>query len=161
MGEDVGNLEEADPVRSRRFWGLRPWKRHDLILTVAGAIYTLVGLAYVLGDDTPSRLVSLQVLVAIFPIKVWGAGFVAAGVLTIISSRWPPMVETWGYVLLTSLSVGWGTAYLMGIVFGSSPWANINGFFLWTLLGFMWWAVSGLLNPDKTGVATDAGTRPD
>jgi hypothetical protein len=158
MGQGRRDVENHPPVK-RVYWGVRPWKRHDLILTVAGTIYSLVGIAYIIADDSPARYVALQVLLTLAPLRIWGGVFVAAGLMCIISSRWPPFADTWGYVVLTGMSVGWGSAYLFSILLGPSPWTNINGFFLWTLLGFLWWAISGLLNPDRTGV-TDASTGP-
>lgn len=139
------------------FWGLRPWKRHGLILTVAGCIYALVGVSYILAGPNANRSIALEVLLRIAPLDFWGGVFIFAGVLSMISSRWPPFTETWGYMVLTGVSLGWGSAYLMGIVFYVSPWTNINGFFTWGLLGFLWWAISGLLNPDKTTVTNTHG----
>lgn len=142
---------------ARALWGLRSWKRHDLILMVAGFIYTLVGMSYVFAETTESRFVALKVLIEVAPLHFWGGVFIFAGILAIISSKWPPFAETWGYVVLTGISSGWGATYLVGIIFSGSPWSNISGALLWGLLGFMWWAISGLLNPDKTVVTHGDG----
>lgn len=147
-------------MKLRLLWGVRAWKRHGLILTVAGFIYMLVGAAYILSDPNEGRAVALQILLRTAPLEVWGWVFVLAGILSVISSRWPPFAETWGYVVLTGLSGGWGSNYLMGILFGDSPWTNISGCLLWGLLGFLWWAISGMANPEKMVVATSAD-RPD
>lgn len=132
----------------RIFWGLRPWKRHGKILTGAGIVYAMVGIAYIVRPNE-GRNSSLRVLLNVAPMSFWGGVFVFAGVLAIISSRWPRFSETWGYVVLTSLSAGWGSAYLMGILFLGLPWTNINGFFVWGLFGYLWWGISGLANPHK------------
>lgn len=145
---------------ARTLWGLRTWKRHDLILLVAGLIYVLVGASYVLAETTETRFSALRVLLSLAPLEFWGCVFIVAGVLSIISSKWPPFAETWGYTVLTGVSSGWSAAYLTGIIFSGSPWSNINGALLWGLLGFMWWAISGLRNPDKT-VVTAVDARPD
>lgn len=150
MGSGRRNMEGDFPVNAHRsFRGLRPWNRHGKILIVAGFIYMLVGVSYLISKRSEGRTNSLQVLLNIAPIQFWGSVFIFAGLLAMISSRWPPFAETWGYVVLTSLSVGWGSAYLMGILFAGAPATNINGFFLWGLLGFLWWGISGLLNPEK------------
>jgi len=140
----------------RRFWGLRSWKRHSLILMIAGIIYVFIGVSFILSEYSTTRAVALAVVLSIAPLEFWGGVFIFAGGLSIISSRWPPFTEIWGYMVLTGLSVGWGSAYLMGIIFGNSPWTNASGFLTWGLIGFLWWAISGLLNPNETAVTSHA-----
>lgn len=141
-------------MNKRSFWGLRKgWKRHDVILCVGGLLYALVGVYYMKTSAAASRGISLEILLRIAPMSFWGGCFVAAGVVGIISSRWPPFAETWGYVVFTSISAGWAGAYLTGMVFGDAPATNWISTFVWGLFAFLWWAVSGLLNPDKTAVA--------
>lgn len=160
MGKDSGDLAIPERLR-KRYWGLRPWQRHDLILLVAGIIYILVGVAWVIAEPNHGREVALQILLSVAPMPFWGAVFIAVGTTCVVSARWPPVSETWGYVVLTSLSMGWGSAYLLGIVLGNSPWTNISGFLVWGLVSFMWWAVSGLKNPVRTGVMNHAGVGID
>jgi hypothetical protein len=141
-------------MNKRSFWGLRKeWKRHDVILCVGGFLYLLVGLYYIASRDTQTRSISLEILVQLAPMTFWGGCFIFAGLLAIISSRWPPFAETWGYVVFTSISAGWATAYMMGMLFGDAPSTNWLAAIVWGLFAFIWWAVSGLLNPDKTAVA--------
>lgn len=140
------------------FFGVRPWKRHGLVLLVAGLVYVATGLSYILAEATPSRQVALGVALAWAPIAFWGAVFMAAGLLSIISSRWPTFAETWGYMVLTGLSAGWSATYAAGVIFFDSPAANLSGAFLWGLLSFLWWAISGLLNPDAKAVTIPHGS---
>jgi len=144
----------------RTFWGLRrEWKRHDTILCVGGLLYILVGLYYISTSDISSRATSLEILLRVAPMTVWGGTFIMAGVLSLISSRWPPFAETWGYVVMTSLSTGWAAAHLMGMLLADAPYTNAISAIVWGAFGFLWWAVSGLLNPDKTAVA-NSDARP-
>jgi hypothetical protein len=152
MGEGRGGMAEDIPVIPRKWWGLRPWKRHSTILLVGGSLYILVGFQYAITKTTPGREVALAVVLQVAPINFWGSLFVIAGLLTIISSKWPPMTETWGYSVLTGFSSGWAATYLTGIIFYHSPKANLTQVFLWGVLGFMWWAVSGLPNPERPAV---------
>lgn len=124
---------------------------------VVGILYALIGFAYVTAPANKAREATLVVVLQIAPIQFWGGVFFVAGVLTSISSRWPPFAETWGYMLLTGLSAGWAAAYLLGILFFNAPTAGITAAVLWSLLAFMWWAISGLLNPDKTAVGNHGG----
>lgn len=119
---------------------------------VAGILYTLVGVSYALSHPTPGRKQSLSFLLEIAPQQFWGGLFMLAGVLTSISSVWPPFAHTWGYMILTGLSAGWGAVYLMGMLFFSSPSTNITQVCLWGILAYMWWAISGLINPDEVVV---------
>ncbi len=127
--------------------GMRKFERHGLVLFVAGIIYVLIGFAYLVAEPTPARLASLEYALNILDYNHWGYVFMVIGVLSVISSRWPPVSETWGYQALTGQSVAWSGFYLVSIVFGHSPWANITAALLWGVLGFMWWAISGLVNP--------------
>lgn len=146
-------MEENLRVRMiRKFWGLRPWKRHSTILMVVGILYALIGFAYFSAPPNKTRDQTLVVVLQIAPIQFWGGVFFFAGILVSVSSRWPPFAETWGYMVLTGLSAGWAATYLLGFLFLKAPAAGITGGLLWSLLAFMWWAISGLLNPDKTAV---------
>ena len=136
----------------RRFWGLRPWKRHSLILTVSGLLYVLVGFLYMTAPPSRNREIALKVVLQVAPIETWGGIFIFSGVLAIISSRWPPFAETWGYMVLTGMSSGWAATYLLGILFFHAPNTSVSQVLLWGMMAFMWWAISGLLNPDKTVV---------
>lgn len=130
-------------------WGLRPWKRHGLVLLVAGLVFVGIGTSYILAEPTPARAKALYLALMWLPVETWGGIFMFAGFLSIISSRWPPVSKTWGYMVLTGLSAGWATFYLVDILFFDSPWTNISGTLSWGLVAFMWWAISGLRNPGE------------
>jgi hypothetical protein len=153
MGEEDGAVEgNLHMTRAQRWWGLRPWKRHSVILMVGGFMYTLLGIQYIVAGPNKAREIALKVLLDVAPIQFWGGVFIFAGLLAMVSSRWPPFSETWGYMVLTSLPAGWGATYLLGILFFDSPATNSTQVALWGMLAFMWWGISGLLNPDRTAV---------
>jgi hypothetical protein len=153
MGEEHGDLEENLHIaKPRRFWGLRPWKRHSLILTVGGFLYVLIGFLYVRSPPSPGRELALKIVLQVAPIQVWGCVFIVSGILSMLSSRWPPFSEKWGYMVLTGMSSGWSATYLMGVLFFGSPTVGFSQALVWAILAFMWWAISGLLNPDTTAV---------
>lgn len=139
-------------IKLRRWWGFRPWKRHSTILMVVGFLFVLVGISYAFGKPSQSREIALEVILQVAPIQVWGWLFVVAGLLSMLSAKWPPMAETWGYMVLTGLSSGWAATYLTGMIFYHAPWANLTQVILWGCLAFMWWAISGLPNPEKMAV---------
>ncbi len=155
MGKEGRSLErKLHMISLKSFWGLRPWKRHSLILMVAGILYMLVGVTYITDGPTRGREISLALLVQYAPIQFWGLVFLCCGALSVVSARWPPFTETWGYMVLTGLSTLWSLTYLAGMLFFKSPATYITQSFLWGMLAFMWWAISGLLNPDKTAVTS-------
>jgi hypothetical protein len=136
------------PVPPQHPWrGIRPWTRHSLVLIVAGFMYVAIGVAYILASPSPSREAALVVALQWMDIHHWGFVFMFVGFLAVFSSRWPPISETWGYMALTGLASGWSGFYAMGVILEHSPVANISGAFLWALVAFLWWAISGLLNP--------------
>jgi hypothetical protein len=132
----------------RYFVGVRPWNRHSLVLLIAGAVYVAIGFVYV---NTPPGGPTWEALVAArewFSLDQWAFLWIIVGVLAIISSRWPPVAEKWGYVSLTSLAAGWGSFYVLGVIFGPNSVSAAAVGLLWWLIAFMWWAVSGLISPD-------------
>jgi hypothetical protein len=140
----------------RSYFKLRPFRRHSLVLLVAGLVYMCVGLAYMLAHPTPSALMGLAIALSWAPLSFWGGVWFGVGLLAVISARWPPIFESWGYMVLTGMAAGWSATYLMGILFANAPVANLTAVLVWGLLAFLWWAVSGLLNPDKEAVRTNA-----
>lgn len=144
----------------KHFWGFRPFKRHSLVLMVAGVFYALTGLVYLTTPVTKARAEAIKVALNYFPIEFWGSVFIIAGLLAFISSRWPPVADTWGYMVLSGLSAGWSATYAAGVILEHSPSTNLTGTIVWGLLAFLWWAISGFVNPDKTIVVVinDEGT---
>lgn len=130
-----------------RWRGIRPFERHSLLLMVAGTVYILIGMAYYLAEPTATRVQALEFALRWIDYNHWGLVFMFVGVLAIISSRWPPVSETWGYTLLTGQSAAWALFYAAGVVFGTSPTSNLSSVLTWGLIGFMWWIISGLVNP--------------
>lgn len=140
--------EAALPRKSdpSRWWGTRAWSRHGLVLVVAGTVYILIGYSYLTAPATKARESSLRLALEYLPLHTWGIVFIAVGVLAIISARWPPSSETWGYTTLTGLSAAWAAFYGLGVALGA-PVINVSGLLVWSLMAFMWWAISGLVNP--------------
>lgn len=139
----------------RRFVGVRPWMRHGLVLFVAGLIYVAIGAFFMLAEDTTTLRQSLVVALDKAPIEFWGGVFIFTGLLSVISSRWPPVAETWGYMVLTGLSAGWSSTYATGYFLEEAPISNLIGASAWGLLGFLWWAISGLVNPGQAVVVIE------
>lgn len=136
-------------------WGkLRPWQQHSQVLIVSGAAYFAFGVSYATTEATDARHASLVLAKVIMPIHAWGVVWLVAGALVIISARWPPVSETWGYSVLTALSSAWAFFYFAGVLFLDAPASAISGAVLWGLVAYLWYAISGLTNPVVI-VATD------
>lgn len=138
----------------RKYFKLRPFKRHSLVLLMAGTVYMLIGASYMINSLGQLQAESLVIALIWAPIKFWGGVWFGVGLLAVISSRWPPVFESWGYMVLTALSAGWSATYLMGMIVEHTPTTNLRSVAAWGLIAFLWWAVSGLLNPDKEAVQT-------
>ena len=143
----IMNIIEAKALRP--WLDIRPWQRHSLVLTVAGLIYIAIGASYFVTEITPSRARALVVALELLALKQWGVVFILSGALAMISARWPPISRTWGYMVLCGLSAGWSAVYLTGVVLIGAPSTNLSSFVTWGLIAFLWWAISGLLNPLK------------
>lgn len=136
----------------KHLWGFRPFKRHSLVLMIAGFGYILTGLSYITADMTEARHAALIIALNWFPIQFWGSVFVLVGLMSMLSSRWPTISASWGYMLLTALSAGWSATFVAGVILRDSPSTNLTGALQWGLLAFLWWAIPGFVNPDKTVV---------
>lgn len=141
------------PTRKARFKrhyiGMRPWTRHSLVLIVAGTVYICIGVVYLNTPDRGPSGVSLTLARDLFPFNLWGLVWMLAGTLAILSARWPPKIETWGYMALTALSAGWGAFYILGVFFvEETTTGSLAVGFMWWLVAFLWWAISGLLSPE-------------
>jgi hypothetical protein len=110
-------------------------------------MYIAFGLSLIETKLTFSREEGLQIALQWFPIEVWGMLWIAVGAMAILSSRWPPALERWGYMSLTGFTAGWASIYLFGIIFGTAPWTNASFVIVWTMVAFVWWGVSGLVDP--------------
>lgn len=128
-------------------WGLRPWSRHSLVVLVGGLAYVAMGVTYITTVPVPSRESSLYIALNLMPLSVWGAVWIAVGVLAIISARWPPASETWGYSTLTGLAAWWSVVYILGVLFGAAN-QSLSGSVIWGLVAFLWWGIAGLVNPE-------------
>lgn len=130
-----------------RWLELRPWRRHSLVLTLGGLIYAGIGWVYVITGTNPARIESLELALNLMPMPGWGLCFITAGTLGILSSRWPPASEKWGYTAMSALASLWGSFYVLGPLFFDGPASGLAGGLVWHLIAFMWWAISGLDNP--------------
>jgi hypothetical protein len=133
----------------RRFIGTRPWTRHSLVLMIAGTVYIFVGVVYIQTREGSNTWNSLFIARDWFSLDAWGIIWIILGLLSIISSKWPPVAEKWGYMALTSLAATWGTFYILGVIFGPNSIGTLAVGLLWWLVSFMWWAISGLVSPEE------------
>jgi hypothetical protein len=145
----------------RRFVGIRPWTRHSLVLLIAGAVYIVIGLVYIQTPNGSSTWTALSVARAWLTLDHWGWVWITVGILAMISSKWPPVAEKWGYMALTALAAAWGAFYVLGVIFGPSTWGTAAVGMVWWLVAFMWWAISGLVSPEeiKQQIARGNGRR--
>jgi hypothetical protein len=135
----------------RRFIGIRPWTRHSLVLLVAGAVYFSIGIVYFRTPENGPTWNALESAREWFPLHTWGFIWCLVGTLSMISSRWPPVAEKWGYMALTGLAGGWGVFYILGALFGDNGLGSTAVGLVWWLVAFLWWAISGLISPEKIG----------
>lgn len=131
--------------------GVRPLRTHSMVLIVAGLVYIAIGVSYATATPSPDRLLGLQYALLWLDYNHWGYVWMLVGLLSIISSRWPPVSETWGYTALTGQSAAWALFYGSGVLFGGASNSNISGVLSWGLIAFMWWAISRLVNPEVLG----------
>lgn len=131
-----------------QFRGLRPWQKHSQVVAVAGLVYAMYGVALTTIPPTDSRARGLELAIDWMPLQLWGVIWVAVGALALLSSRWPPASETWGYSAMAGLAALWSVFYLLGIIVFGAPMSGVAGTLVWGLVAFLWWGISGLRNPE-------------
>lgn len=133
---------------------LRPWNRHSTVLVGAGFCYIFIGIAYLFIVPGGPRHRALEIAIYVAPLWVHSVVFILIGLASVVSARWPVMSEKWGYTALTALSSGWAAVYFLGMIIGDAPTTNLTAGATWGLVAFLWWGVSGLVDPDdvKLGV---------
>lgn len=141
------NVARHHAPAPRSWRRLRPWRRHSLVLLIAGVIYFLLGLVLAFVEPTPTRESALRVI-AWAPWWAWGLLWMVAGAAAVVSSRWPEGAETWGYSVVSGVAALWAAVYVGGFVLGAGP-SSFSGALVYALLGLLWWAISGLVNPDE------------
>lgn len=127
--------------------GVRPFERHSLVLLVAGTVYIMIGGSMASNPPTTGSIEALHYALRVTEYDNWGLVFCFAGFLSIVSSRWPPVSETWGYTCMTGLSTAWSLFYAAGVLFHNAPTIFLVATLQWGLVAFLWWAISGLINP--------------
>lgn len=127
---------------------LRPWQRHSQVLAVAGAVYITYGFVALLVSPGPNSTNASRGLADYFPEPFWGVVWVGVGLLALVSTRWPASSKTWGYAALAALAGWWSMCYLTAPLVGGD--LVPGGVVVWALVAYLWWAVSGLVNPDDT-----------
>lgn len=119
-------------------------------MCLGGLVYVVYGVLEGIHGGDPDRRKALGVLGYVSP-HLWAILWIVVGVLAILSSRWPPnSSETWGYTALTMLSALWASGYVTALVFLHVETSITgSGGLTWTLVGILWWGISGLRNPDE------------
>jgi ascorbate-specific PTS system EIIC-type component UlaA len=130
--------------------GFSPWTRHTLILTVAGLVYTALGISYFVLDDE-EYLAAVDRATQWMPVNGLAIVWVVVGLFVFFSAISVRTPELWGYSALTGLSTAWAAFYLIGVVVYNAPLEQLNLAIIWGLLGFLWWAISGMIDPEIRG----------
>ena len=134
------------------FLSLKPWTRHSSLLLVAGIAYIVMGVVYVFHNPSESQAEALYFALNLMSLNGWGFGFIATGVIDLISSRWPNLPRSWGYTVLTGWSAAWSAFYFAGAALTDAKVVYFGTAGVWALLAFLWWAVSGLVCPPEEDV---------
>lgn len=137
---------------------LRPFREHSQVLLGVGTLYVAYGSVLIWQAPTADRQRGLALGLALLPLWAWGVIFVVTGLLGILSSRWPPASETWGYAALSGMAWCWCAVYGVGMLLTAladftgwgaqvAPYSAVSGFLIWLTIGFVWTRIAKLVNP--------------
>jgi len=116
--------------------GLRPWRRHLVVLAGAGVVYMVYGATLIWVNAPPTRSASLSIALSWMSMGTWGVVWIAVGTLAFASTRWPPASETWGYSAMSGMAALWSLFYAMSVIFKNAPMSGIAGTLVWGLMAF-------------------------
>jgi hypothetical protein len=125
-GSQLARLSLAAVARwaSRRaaaWWAAvtAPVGRRGTVLLAMGAGFVVTGVR-LWGPQTTSNLEAFGPFVQLLPVGAWGAVFVVAGLVAVVSAWAPPGRDAPGFAALTGLAWGWGVSNLVGSSWGWS-----------------------------------------
>lgn len=85
--------------------------RRGVILGALGTVWALYGYAQI---TTPLPDTSgIRVLLRLWPLPVWGALWIGAGVAAIVAAWLPPRLDAFGFLGLVLIVVPWTLSYLL------------------------------------------------
>lgn len=130
----------------------RPWRRHGVVLFTSGLFFMNFGLALAReGEERERRIEMARVAIKLLPLELWAGLFVGVGFSVALLSRFSFFKPPLGYSALTGLSAAWSASYLIGYFFYGAPPVSLNTGIFWLFMVTFYWAVSGLVSPDRRG----------
>ncbi|MFE3326908.1 hypothetical protein [Streptomyces sp. NPDC059176] len=120
--------------------------RRGVILSCYGIVWVIVGWGQIVIPQPEQR--GLQVLLALWPLSVWGWCWVIAGLIALVCAWAPPGRDAPGFVALVLIVVPWTASYLASWLLGVYPrgWA---GAAVWTAITVPALVVAGWPEPPR------------
>lgn len=135
----------------RYLLSFKPWTKHSGILVVTGFVYIVIGVRLYHSVSSENLKAALYYAINLMPIDGWGIGFIVVGTIAVVSSRWPNVPASWGYVLLTGWSAAWSSFFFAGAMLTETRIIYFSTAAVWALLAYLWWAISGLVDLKDDG----------
>ena len=130
----------------------KPWQRHGIAILISGLFMTFYGFSLLRdGPEFDRNVDMMRVAIRLFPLDFWAAIFVVAGLGSAIFSRFKKFRPPWAYSVFCGLAGTWTAQYFAGYILVDGPPRSLYYGSLWACLLGIWWAVSGMVNPDKSG----------
>lgn len=110
--------------------------RRGAYLLIKSVVYLIHGWLYLTESATPALRAALRMPLAVAPLRVWAAVWLAAGLVAAISAfARSPAADRWGFLALIAVGSFWAVSYGWAAVAGWSA-----GTFARGLLGFAFYA---------------------
>lgn len=126
---------------------LRKFGPKGLVLVMLGLIFILIGISAIAEPWTGTQREQLVMLSQLAPRAFWGWVSIVAGAAAMWSSLWPAWNDSWGFAVLSGLSMWWACAYAAGAILTGA--AALSSMFTWLGLCVMLWGISRLVDPPK------------
>jgi len=108
-----------------------------------GIVFIIIGLSFVIGEQSPTLKVNLQFLTNVLPLDVWGSFWTLGGITFLVAAFWKRL-ELVAFMLGIAITANWSVGYAIQAAFGESSrgWvsAAIYGFFAVLILLISTWA---------------------
>ncbi len=108
-----------------------------------GIVFVVIGLSFIIGEQSPTLMMNLQFLTKVLPLEVWGSIWTLGGITFLVAAFWKRL-ELIAFMLGIAITANWAVGYAIQAATGASSrgWvsAAIYGFFSVLILLISTWA---------------------
>lgn len=147
----------------RTYMMLKPFGVRGLVLSTLGVLWVLIGVSGLTVGLSPLSVLTIDYMLdELFFLNTVtvSAAWIATGIMGIITSRWPPYQDSWGFFFLAPMPMFWALLHLVGAIF-HGPILGVLVTVVYAVMCVLLWGISKLEDPSMTPPNSIIPTMPD